>query len=146
MLPAREITGAEEYASQVDVDHRLPLGQAHLGHLAVLDLDGQAVAQDAGVVDQAIDGAEIFRHLCDHMGHLFFVGDVAQVRTGFSAGGFAGGHGFIEFFLVEVDQRQFGALGRQVFGHGATQTLAAASDDDDLVLQLHRLIPSKVVR
>src|SRR5690606_30388587 len=55
----RHFAGAEEHAGQVDVDHRLPLGQAHLADFTVLDLDGQAVAQDTGVVDQAVDGTEV---------------------------------------------------------------------------------------
>ena len=112
-----------------------------LADFTVLDLDGQAVAQDTGVVDQAVDGAEVGSDLGNHVGHLLFVGHVAQVGAGVTTGGLAGSHGFVQFFLVEVDQRQFGTLGRQVFPHGAPQTLAAAGDDDDFVLQLHVVIP-----
>ena len=49
----------------------------------------------------------------------------------------AGCHRQFEFFRVEVDQCQFGALGSQVLGHGATQPLAAASDNDYFVFKLH---------
>ncbi|MCY1449380.1 hypothetical protein D9M71_661130 [compost metagenome] len=113
------------------------MGQAHLGHFAVLDLDGQAVAQDAGIVHQAVDGAEVFGHLGDHVGHLLFIGHVAQVGAGVATGGLAGGHGLVEFLLVEVHQGQLRTLGSQVLPHGAAEALAATGDDDDLVFQLH---------
>ena len=78
------------------------------------------------------------------MGDLLFVGDVAQVGARFHAQGLAGGDRFIEFFLVQVDQGQLGAFARQVFGHGAAKTLAAAGDDDDFIFELHRLSPQVV--
>ena len=133
----RHFAGAEEHAGQVNVDHRLPLGQAHLADFAVLDLDGQTVAQNTGIVDQAVDGAEVGGDLSNHVGYLLFVCHVAQVGTGIATGGLAGGYGFVEFFLIEVNQRQLGALGGQVFAHGAAQTLATTGDDDDFILQLH---------
>ncbi|MNG20824.1 hypothetical protein D3C84_1051130 [compost metagenome] len=71
------------------------------------------------------------------MGHLLLNGDVAQVGAGVAAGSLAGGHGLIEFLLVEVHQGQLRALGRQVFTHGPAEALATTGDDDDLVFQLH---------
>jgi len=139
----RHFASAEEHAGQVDIDHRLPLRQTHLGHLTIFHADGQAITQDAGIVDQPVDGTEVVGHLGDHMSHLLFIGDVTQVGTSVTTGSLASGHGFIEFFLVQIDQRQLGALGRQVLTHGTAQPLATASDDDDFVFQLHRFIPSR---
>ncbi|MNY52503.1 hypothetical protein D3C86_1881800 [compost metagenome] len=78
------------------------------------------------------------------MNHLLLNGHVAQVGACFHAMGLAGGHGFVEFFLVEIDQRQFGPFARQVFAHGAAQALAAAGDDDNFVFELHRVSPQGV--
>ncbi|CAI8860891.1 hypothetical protein EMIT048CA2_250084 [Pseudomonas chlororaphis] len=137
----RDFAGAEEYAGEVDVDHRLPLGQAHLGHFAVLDLEQQAVAQDAGVIDQAVNGAEVCGDLGDHVFHLLFIGDVAQVGAGLDSRGLAGGNGLVELFLVQVDQRQPGAFAGEILRHGAAQTLATAGDNDYFVIELHSHAP-----
>ncbi|MNZ42147.1 hypothetical protein D3C78_597160 [compost metagenome] len=119
----------------------MPLGQRHLAHLAVLDLDGQAVADDAGVVHQAVDRAEVAGDLLDHVDNLFFVGHVANISTGVAAGGLACSHRIVQSFTIEVDQGQFRTLGSQVFAHCTAETLATASDDDDLVFQLHVVNP-----
>ncbi|MCY1309410.1 hypothetical protein D9M70_595030 [compost metagenome] len=119
----------------------MPLGQRHLAHIAVLDLDGQAVADDAGVVHQAVDRTEITGDLLDHMHYLLFVGHVADIGTGVAAGGLASSHRFVQSLTVEVDQGQFRTLGSQVFAHRAAETLATAGDDDDLVFQLHVVNP-----
>ncbi|MNZ53940.1 hypothetical protein D3C78_718310 [compost metagenome] len=73
------------------------------------------------------------------MGHLFFIGHVAQVGAGVATGGLAGGHGFIQLLLVQVNKGQLGALGRQILTHGAAEALATTCDDDDLVFQLHAI-------
>ena len=156
MLPAREIdemlmiapsllsstifaatSRVQEHAGEVDVDHRLPLGQAHLADFAILDLEQQAVAQDAGIVDQPMQATEVLGDARDHLADLLLAGDVAQVGAGLATGGLAGGHGFVQAVLVEVHQGQACAPACQVLGHGAAEALAAAGDDDDLVLQLH---------
>ncbi len=137
----RDFTGAQEHAGQVDVDDRLPLGQAHFGHFTVLDLEQQAVAQDPGVVDQTMDRAEVFSDLGNHVGHLLFIGHVAQVGAGLDTLGLAGRDGIVEFFLIEVDQREFHALGGEILGHGTAQTLATARDNDYFVSELHSHAP-----
>ncbi|MNE63900.1 hypothetical protein D3C80_1592780 [compost metagenome] len=98
------LTGAQEHAGQVHIDHRLPLGQAHLGHFPILDLHQQAIAQDTGVVDQAVNGTEVIGDLGNHMGNLLFVGYIAQVGPRFHAMCLAGGYSLFELFGVEVDQ------------------------------------------
>ncbi|MDT4890710.1 hypothetical protein FQZ97_1276060 [compost metagenome] len=80
------------------------------------------------------------------MGHLLFIGHVAQVGAGVATGSLAGGHGFVEFLLVEVHQGQLRTLGSQVLPHGAAEALAATGDDDDLVFQLHVFFPSNNCR
>src|SRR5690606_39567153 len=69
-----DLAGAQEDPGQVDVDHRLPLIQRHFLDLAVPHLEQQAIAQDAGVVDQAVDGAEVAGDLADHVAHLIQIG------------------------------------------------------------------------
>ena len=133
--------GTQEHTGQVDVDHRLPLAQGHLLDLAIPGLEQQAVAQDAGVVDQPVDGAEVAGHLADHGAHLVFVGHVADIGAGVAAGGLAGADRLVQAALVQVDQRQARAAPRQVFSHCPTQALAAAGDDDHAVLQLHITTP-----
>ena len=56
-------TGADEDAFQVDRDHGVELLVAHhAGDLAVFVLDELAVAQNAGIVDQDVDGAPAVHH------------------------------------------------------------------------------------
>src|SRR5690606_4911995 len=97
----------------------------------------QAIAQDASIVDQAVEAAEVLGDLCDHAADLLFVGDIAQIGTCVTTGALAGRHRCGQAFLVEVDQRQACALGGQMLRHRAAEPLAAAGDDDDLVFQLH---------
>jgi len=129
----RHLTGAQEHPGQVDINHRLPLRQAHLGHDAILDLEQQPVTQDSGVVDKTIDRAKIFCNLGHGLRNLFFVSDIAQVSASLDTVCLTGRNGQLELFRVEVDQCQFGALGRQVLGHCTAQALAAASDNDYFV-------------
>ncbi|MNI95688.1 hypothetical protein D3C73_1540020 [compost metagenome] len=67
-----------------------------------------------------MDRTEVVGDLGDHVAHLLFIGDVAQVGAGFDAHGRAGSDGVVELFLVEVHQRQLHALGGEILGHGAT--------------------------
>ena len=84
-----------------------------------------------------MQATEVLGDARDHVADLLFVGDIAQVGACVAAGGLAGGDGLVQTLLVEVHQRQSRALARQVLGHGPAEALATASDDDDLVLQLH---------
>ncbi|MCY1457556.1 hypothetical protein D9M71_748610 [compost metagenome] len=73
------------------------------------------------------------------MGHLFLDGHVAEVSARIATGGLAGGHGFIQFFLVQVHEGEFRALGGQVLTHGTAEALATTGNDDDLVFELHEI-------
>src|SRR4029079_3222344 len=63
--------GDVEDAAQVDVDHLVPGAAVHLAK--------QAVARDAGVVDQDVDGVELAVHPRAHRLHRAAGGDVARV-------------------------------------------------------------------
>ncbi len=55
---------AQEYAAQVHADNRIPLIQRHApDDGAVLHLDQQAIAHDAGIVHQPIQAPEVRRDL-----------------------------------------------------------------------------------
>ncbi|MNG07752.1 hypothetical protein D3C84_910700 [compost metagenome] len=66
-----------------------------------------------------MDRAEVVSDLSDHVAYLLFIGHVAQVGAGFDTLGLAGGNGVVEFFLVQVHQRQLRAPGGEILGHGA---------------------------
>ncbi|MNO04705.1 hypothetical protein D3C81_2258280 [compost metagenome] len=66
-----------------------------------------------------MDRAEIFGNPGNHVGHLLFVGDVAQVSARLDTLGLAGRDGGVEFFLIEVDQCEFRAQACEILGHGA---------------------------
>ncbi|KPZ02235.1 Unknown protein sequence [Pseudomonas syringae pv. aptata] len=119
--------------------------KAQFGHLAILDLDQQAVTQNASVVDQAMNGAEILGDLADRVDDLFFISDIAQISASLDPKCLTDGDGLIEFLLIEVQQRQVGAFAGQVFGHGSAQPLAAAGDDYQLVFQFHMRAQSQLI-
>src|SRR5690606_17079733 len=101
----------EEHAGQVHVDHRLPLLQAHaLFNHAVFAFYQQGVAQDAGVVHQAVDATEILHALVEGGDHLIFFSNVADIGAGVATGLLAQLHGFVELLLAQVDQSQLGTL------------------------------------
>jgi hypothetical protein len=68
--------GRQEMAAQVDLDHGVPLVDAHLR-------DG-AVAQDAGVVDQRVEPSERVDRRCDQPARGVVLGAVARVQHRFS--------------------------------------------------------------
>src|SRR6185369_6054728 len=56
----RSLATAQEYAGQVHIDDGLPLLEAHLaGHRAVLALDEQGVADNSGVIDDAVEPSQL---------------------------------------------------------------------------------------
>ncbi len=129
---------AEEHAGQVHVDDRLPLRHAHLFHdLAIPDLEQHAIAQNTGVVDQAVQCPEIPGDGVERVDHLGLVGNVGDIGPGFTAGLTAQLHRLIEFVPVEVDQRQPGPAGRQYLRHRSPQPLTATGNGDDFALHIH---------
>ena len=136
-----DFPGTQEYPGEVDVDHRLPLVQGHLLDFAVAYFQQQAITQDAGVVDQAVEGAEVGGDLADHVGYLLLIGNVAYVGPGIATGALAGSNCFVEALPTQVDQRQPSTLTGEIFSHRPAQPLAAAGYDDYAVFQLHVATP-----
>ncbi len=67
-----------ESALQVHVDHGIPVGLLHV--------EDHAVAEDAGVVDEDVEPAELVDGLFDHPSGLVEVGDIGPVDDRFAAG------------------------------------------------------------
>src|SRR5690606_31314369 len=95
------------------------------------------VAQDAGVVHQAVDATEILHDLVEGGDHLIFFSNVADIGAGVATGLLAQLHGFIELVLAQVDQRQLGTLSGQKSCHATAQTLSAAGDGDHCIFEIH---------
>ena len=80
--------GAVEHALEVDRDHQVKIGLAHLaGHLPVFDLDQLGVAGDARVVDQDVDFAEALGHRRCCRLDLGLHGNVDPEERGLPTGG-----------------------------------------------------------
>jgi hypothetical protein len=76
------LAGAEEHPRQVHVDHGLPLVERHLADDgAVFDLDQQRVLDDAGVVDDHVEPAEIRNDGVERGHDVILLGDVARIRA-----------------------------------------------------------------
>src|SRR5690606_13526896 len=97
----------------------------------------QGVAQDAGVVHQAVDATEILHDLVEGGDHLIFFSNVADIGAGVATGLLAQLHGFVELLLAQVDQSQLGTLAGQKGCHATAQTLSAAGDGDHCIFKIH---------
>ena len=128
------------------LDDRVPIDRAH----AVED----AVAQDAGVVDHAVDAAEVVdRRLDDALGALR-VGDAVAVRHGDAAGLVDLGDDLIGDRDVgalalgraaEIVDHHLGALGGRQQRDLAADAPPRAGDDDHLPINAlvgHDIVPS----
>ena len=67
------IAGAQELAGEVNGEHRVPLIQRHLVERCIL--------LNAGVVNEDVDGSELFLHPSEHLPDVFFVRDVNLVAV-----------------------------------------------------------------
>jgi hypothetical protein len=72
--------GTEELTGQVDVEHELPIGQAHL--------DQRRILLQTGVVDQNVKAAPGLDDLGEHRLDFVFPADVGANRQRFAAIGF----------------------------------------------------------
>ena len=94
-----------------------------------------AIADDAGVVDQAVEPAEVRRHLLDHRLDLVGLGDVGRVEAGGAARGRdGGGHLFgvaavAAFGIGEVVDRD-GRAGLAESGRGASPQAARRAGNE----------------
>lgn len=62
---------------QVHIDHHIPLLLAHAHH--------QAIAGNAGIVDQYVDPAEVLDDLGDHLGGVLEIGGIGGISLSFDA-------------------------------------------------------------
>jgi len=134
----RGLATAEKHAGEVDVDHRLPVGHAHLpGELPVLELDQQGVAGDARIVDERVDAAAVARDALEQGHDVGFFGHVRAVGLRFGAEFAAGVRGLREAVFGEIHQRELRPVCRQALRHGGAEAAGCAGDDDGLALQFH---------
>ena len=125
-----------ETALQVDGDHRVPVAFGHLVE--------DAVAQDAGVVDDAVDLAVAVESLLDDAAGGVEVGDALVVRGGASARG----HDLVDDALgrrlvgavaalgaAEVVHDHRRAVGGGEEGDVAADAAAGAGDDDHFLVE-----------
>ena len=133
----QERLGAVEDPVEVDAEDPLDVGP--------LEVDEVAGQRDAGVVDDDVDPAELRD---DGLGVGLegrAVGDVEAVRADLpGAGTLHEVHGLGQAGLVDVGEREKGALAGEVQGEGAADAGAGPGDDDDLVGQvLHACAASR---
>ena len=129
---ARHIEGAEE----MHLHHRLEIIDAHLVE--------EAVAQDAGIVDDAVDAPEAL----DGLAHDAFggggIGDAGAIGDGLATGGADGIHHLMSGLLIlaraigaaaQIVDHDPGALGGGQQRDLAPDPAARPGDDDDFALQ-----------
>ncbi|MNQ81447.1 hypothetical protein D3C85_964700 [compost metagenome] len=118
-----------ETANQVDVDHLAETGQCVRAVLA----EDFLATDHAGAVDQPVQAAKGRYSGLDRRFRRRFLGDVGHHALGTQAFGLGG-----ERFCVHVHQHHFGAGADQHFSGGRPQSGSAATDEKNLVCDLHR--------
>jgi hypothetical protein len=117
---------AVEHTGQVDIDDRLPVGQRHLVDHGRTD--------DAGIVEQAVDGAVPGHHRFDHALYERRVRDAAGMHVGVAADQLGG---LTCAVAVDIHQHQARAEAGGLQGHAATDALRGAGHDDHAVGEIH---------
>ena len=115
-----------EYTRQVRIQHGLPI--------AFLHAHEEAVAGNAGVVDQDVDGAELFLYGVYHIGNGRVVGDVALHCDGFAALFFDEGQRFFSRRCIAgVYNGYLRAFRRKGDGNGPADTAGTARNDGSFI-------------
>src|SRR5207253_2606038 len=114
-------------------------------HLAVLHVDQQGIAHDAGVVDEAIETPEIRGHLIERADDAVLVGRVGDVAAGRHSGLGALGARLVHPFAVGIHQREIGALAGKVEGEGAADAATGAGHENGLVADIHLAVTPVVL-
>ena len=123
-------TGGQEGAAQVDGDYFVPVGGGHTHY--------QAVAVDAGVVDQDVQSSETVGGGFDDGFGGVFVGDVAGDAEGFAAGGADGvDDGVGGVGVVAVVDGDGGAGGGEAAGNGGADAAGGSRYEGDLPAQVN---------
>src|SRR5262249_1593639 len=89
------------------------------------------------VVDQNIDAAEAVDHRPDQGDHVAALGDVGGEQFGLAARAPDRAHDALAPRLIDVDDRNFGALGGEQFGDLLADIASGASHHRNLIFELH---------
>ena len=122
-LPVRahaldRLGGAEEHAGEVRVEHRVPVGVAHLLR--------ERHPLDAGIVDQHVDAAGVAVDRREGCGDAGSVRDVAAE---------IGDAGVARVRLAEVERKHGRALVAELERDGFADAAGGAGDDRDLAFK-----------
>ena len=120
--------GNDEGSVQVHVNDLTELGSGHLDHRDALD--------DAGVVDQHVDVADLGGDLLDHLIDGVLVGDVADIAVGLDAGFPVGSQALVDQLLLDVVENDGGAAVRHGGGNGKADAVGCAGNQRDLTGQV----------
>src|SRR5690606_24460345 len=110
---------------------------------AVLDLDEQAVAEDAGIRDGCVETAEVADYGRERADDAVLVRHVDLVGAGAGSGGGTARDRRVERRGIAVEQRQRGAAPREMLGHRGTEAASGARDEDGLARYFHGDLPSR---
>ena len=112
---------------EVHVDDLAEIVGAHLRHGDALD--------DARVVDQNVDDADLVLHVCHQGLHRAFISHVADVAMGPDALFCIGGQPLVHQLLTDVVKDDGRARGGKCLRNGEPDAVGAARDPGDFVLQ-----------
>ena len=120
-----------KHAAEIDVDDSLPIGQRHLVN--------HGGADDAGVVEQAVDSAMLGRDGLNHGLHEGRVGHAADMHLDLRADQLGG---FARAVAIDIDQREARTKTRGFQRDTATNALRGTGDDDHASVEIHRIFHS----
>ena len=113
--------------NQVDIDDLAEVLGLHLQHGNTLD--------DAGVVDQDVNGAQVPLDVGHQLDHVLLVGDVGIVAVGVDALFMVGSHGGLHVMLAAAVESDLCAGGGIGLGDGKADAVSGAGDQSYLTLQ-----------
>ena len=123
----------------------------HRVELRLLHLQQALVAQDAGVVHEDVDGAEVIHRRLDDPLRLIELADVAVVRDGFTARGFdllarlrgrvLAAPATVDVYAGVVDD-DLSAVRRKLHRDPATDAAPRTGDDGDPTIQKTHVVSS----
>ena len=119
--------GADEGGVEVHVDDLAEIVGAHLRHGDALD--------DARVVDQNVDDADLVLHVCHQGLHRAFISHVADVAMGPDALFCIGGQPLVHQLLTDVVKDDGSTRGGKCLRNGETDAVGAARYPGDFTLQ-----------
>lgn len=103
------------------------------GVYRVIGADGRL--SDAGVVDQDIDAAALFRRGGDDAGAIVILAHVRRPRMNPGCGILGGGNGVANPVAIDIDGQNLGTGFGQCDGHGLAQAPGGAGHDRRLAVQ-----------